>query len=70
MRLHRIVATLLVTILCTQTGCSFLLVEGPPKPDEIPFRRMDDAFCTERNGRAGGRQRRCRVRFTRQSHLC
>jgi len=50
MRFHRIIAPLLATILCTQPGCSFLLVEGPPKPDETPFRRMDDSFCTERNG--------------------
>lgn len=28
-------------------GCSFLFVEGPPAPNEIPFRRMDDSFCTE-----------------------
>ena len=47
MRFHRIIATLLATILCTQAGCSFLLVEGPPKPGETPFRRMDDTFCTE-----------------------
>ena len=43
-------AILIVMIALAQAGCSFLLVEGPPKSDEIPFRRMDDSFCTERNG--------------------
>jgi hypothetical protein len=50
MRFHRIIAILIAISMVAPAGCSFLLVEGPPKPDEIPFRRMDDSFCTERNG--------------------
>jgi hypothetical protein len=49
MRFRRTIAILLATSICA-AGCSFLLVEGPPKAGEIPFRRMDDTFCTERNG--------------------
>ena len=47
MKLRPIIAILIATCTFTQVGCSFLFVEGPPAPDEIPFRRMDDSFCTE-----------------------
>ena len=40
-------ALLIAMSLFAQAGCSFLLVEGPPKPGEMTFRRMDDTFCTE-----------------------
>ena len=47
MKLRPIVAFLIATCTFTQVGCSFLFVEGPPAPDQIPFRRMDDSLCTE-----------------------
>jgi hypothetical protein len=45
--LRPIIAVLIATFTFTQVGCSFFLVQGPPARDEIPFRRMDDSFCTE-----------------------
>jgi hypothetical protein len=50
MKLLPISATLIAICTITQVGCSFLFVEGPPAPNETPFRRIDDSFCTE--GRA------------------
>jgi hypothetical protein len=47
MKFRTIIAVLIATCTFTQMGCSFLFVEGPPAPNEIPFRRMDDSFCTE-----------------------
>ena len=47
MKVPPITAVLIAACTFTQMGCSFLFVEGPPAPDEIPFRRMDDSFCTE-----------------------
>jgi len=47
MNLRPIVSILIATCTFTQVGCSFLFVQGPPAADEIPFRQMDDSFCTE-----------------------
>ena len=47
MKLRRILIPLLVAGMCAQGGCSFILLEGPPAPGEIPVRRMDDTYCTE-----------------------
>jgi hypothetical protein len=44
-----LVGFLIATSTFTQAGSSFLFVEGPPGPGAIPFRRMDDSFCTESN---------------------
>ena len=49
MKAHSTVALLVIAAVCTQPACSFLLVEGPPARDEIPFRHSDDTFCTENN---------------------
>ncbi len=38
---------ILAAALSAQVGCSFVLVEGPPAPGAIPFRRMDGTYCTE-----------------------
>jgi len=47
MKIRPIIAVLIGICTFTQVGCSFLFVEGPPAAHEIPFRRMDDSFCTE-----------------------
>jgi hypothetical protein len=47
MKIRPITAVLIGMCTFTQVGCSFLFVEGPPAAHEIPFRRMDDSFCTE-----------------------
>ena len=47
MKLRPIIAIMIAICTVTQVGCSFLFVEGPPAPDGIPFRRMDDSFCAE-----------------------
>src|SRR5512138_3477088 len=48
MKLKSIV--ILVAALWAEGGCSFLLVEGPPAPGAMPFRRMDGTYCTEGMG--------------------
>lgn len=47
MKTRLILIPLLAAGVCAQGGCSFILVEGPPAPGEIPARRMDDTYCTE-----------------------
>ena len=50
MKLRLIIVSFLVAAVFAQQGCSFVLVEGPPGPGQVPFRRMDDTYCTERLG--------------------
>jgi len=42
-------AVLVMVSAFTQGGCSFLLVDGPPRRKDIPYRRSDDSLCTESN---------------------
>jgi hypothetical protein len=48
MKVRLILVPLLVAAMFAHQGCSFILVEGPPAPGELTFRRMDDTYCTER----------------------
>ena len=50
MKVRGALIPLLAAGVCAQGGCSFILVEGPPAPGEIPARRMDDTYCTESLG--------------------
>jgi len=49
MKPRLMVSVLVMVGACAQAGCSFLLLEGPPRRTEIPYRRSDNSLCTENN---------------------
>ena len=45
----RVLLVIIMAISCSQSGCSFLFVKGPPTADEETYRAPKNPTCTERN---------------------